>query len=417
MPRRLLFVTDVKLLPLDQGMRVRVWTLVAGCGRGFAVTLVAPPPDDPAHRAEIERVCERVVWVEAKPGAALGPRLADMWTGIRAAPGLRLPGSVASYQRFATALREIDLDDYDLVWAERPHIARLFGDIASRTIIDLDDIEHERMRLGARFQPPAARSWAKLVYRYGLYRWMELTWSRRFLATVVCSAGDRRYLEERGCDNVIVVPNGVNESATTLPAAPAPRTAAGALRMAFVGNVEHPPNLDGIGFFAHEVLPILRQTYPEAILDVLGPSATPELRTRFAGSVRFHGYVPDLAASLSTYDLLVAPIRFGSGTRVKLLDALACRIPIVCTPPAAEGLPLENGKHLLVANDATAFAQSVLMLKQDPAMGARLASSGADLVDAQFRSSVIQAALAQQLDRLLAEKSARDQKSGQPARL
>jgi glycosyltransferase involved in cell wall biosynthesis len=408
MPRRLLFATDVKLLPLDQGMRVRVWTLLAGCGRGFAVTLVAPPPDDPEHRAQIERRCERVVWLDNKPASALAPRLVDIWASIRAAPGLRLPGSVASYQKFVAALRELDLDDYDLVWAERPHIARLFRSVRERTIIDLDDIEHQRMRLGAKYQRPPARSWAKLVYRYSLYRWMELTWSRSFLATVVCSDDDRRYLEERGCRNVIVVPNGVNESATTLPVEPSPRTAASALRLAFLGNVEHPPNLDGISFFAHEVLPIIREAHPDAVLDVLGPSATAELRTRFAGSVRFHGYVPDLAAALSEYDLLVAPIRFGSGTRVKLLDALACRIPIVSTTPAAEGLPVEDGKHLLLANGAGEFAETVLRLKQDPAMGARLASSGAALVNSLFRSDLIQAQLAEQLDRLLAEKAARD---------
>ena len=160
MPRRLLFVTDVKPLPLDQGMRVRVWNLLAGCARGFSVTLVAPPPDDPGQRAPIECVCERVVWLGEQPVSGVAPRLATWWAGMLAAPGIRLPRNVRSYRRFAAALRGLELDAYELVWAERPHIARLFQDVRTRTIVDLDDVEHRRMRQAARFQRPQERSWA-----------------------------------------------------------------------------------------------------------------------------------------------------------------------------------------------------------------------------------------------------------------
>jgi glycosyltransferase involved in cell wall biosynthesis len=158
--------------------------------------------------------------------------------------------------------------------------------------------------------------------------------------------------------------------------------------------VAHPPNLDGITFFVEEVLPILRRSYPDAVLDVVGPSATPELQSRYAGWVRFRGYLPDLAAALADYDVLVAPIRFGSGTRVKLLDAMACRIPIVTTAAGAEGLPVVDGEHMLIADGAADFAGKVLRIKRDPPLGRRLIESGAALVDGRFRSSGIQSAVA-----------------------
>lgn len=391
--RRLLFATDVKLLPLDQGMRVRVSNLVAGCARACSVTLVAPAPDDPANRAPIERMCERVVWLGEQRVTGAGPRLATWWAGLLAAPGLRRPRNVRSYARFVAALRTVDLDAYDLVWAERPHVARLFEGVRARTIIDLDDIEHRRLRQAARFQRSRHPFGVVQPYRYALYRWMELSWSQKFLATVVCSEEDREYLIGKGCRNVAVVPNAVNEAATSGHVA-APRRGGGPPRLAFLGNVAHPPNLDGIAFFVEEVLPILRKLHPEAILDVLGPSATPELRARYASRARFLGYVPDLAQALADYDVLVAPIRFGSGTRVKLIDAMACRIPIVTTAAGAEGLPVVDGEHLLLASGAADFAEKVLRIKRDPALGDRLAASGARLVELRFRSDAIQAQVA-----------------------
>ena len=99
--------------------------------------------------------------------------------------------------------------------------------------------------------------------------------------------------------------------------------------------------------------------------------------------------------------MLVAPIRFGSGTRVKLLDAMACRIPIVTMAPGVEGLPVVDGEHVLLAHGAADFAEKVLRLKRDPALGEHLTASGAALVDSRFRSGVIQAQVASWLDRLV----------------
>jgi glycosyltransferase involved in cell wall biosynthesis len=408
MRRRLLFVTDVKLLPLDQGMRVRVSNLVGGCARAFDVTLVAPAPDDPEHRRAIERQVERVLWLDEQPVDGAGARLSDWWAGMRAAPGLRRRWNVRWYGRYAAALRQLDLEAFDLVWAERPHIARLFQGVRRRTIIDLDDIEHRRMVQAMSYQRPRGGAWVLTAYRYALYRWLELTWSRGFLANVVCSEEDRRYLEGKGLHNVAVVPNGINEGASVPREPIRPRSADGALRLAFLGNVAHPPNLDGIEFFTAEVLPLLRSAHPGTVLDVLGPSATPELRTRFDTHARFLGYVPDLGSALAEYDMLVAPIRFGSGTRVKLLDAMACKIPIVTTAAGAEGLPVVDGEHLLLASGASHFAEQVVRLKRDPALGRGLADRGAALVDRRFRSDVIQQQVAGWLGRLAAGAPARE---------
>jgi glycosyltransferase involved in cell wall biosynthesis len=292
----------------------------------------------------------------------------------------------------------LDLDCFDIIWAERPHIARLFRNRCSRTIIDLDDIEHRRMSRARKYE--RSRGLGQLVkylYRYLLYRRMELSWSRSFLATVVCSEEDRVYLEERGCRNVAVVPNSVSEQVSIGGGFATDATPDGPLRLVFVGNVAHHPNLDAITFFAEEILPRLQAVDSRTAFDVLGPSADTALQDRFASRVTFRGYVPNLATALRGYDVFVAPIRFGSGTRVKLLDAMACGIPIVTTRAGAEGLPVVDGKHMLLAEHGAEFATQILRIKRAPALGKTLALNGAALVEGHFRSSTIQSHVVQWL--------------------
>ena len=399
MPRRLLFLTDVTPLPLDRGQRVRVGSLLDACGEVFQVTLIAPPPASPEERAAVEARCERVVWVGDSRSGRADRQLGNWLRAARLAPGLRRPRTLRMYLRYVAALGSLDLDRFDVIWAERPHIARLVGRHPARTVLDLDDIEHRGVARALTVQGGwrASPALPGKLHHYLLYRSMELSWARRFLAVVVCSDEDRAYLEEHGLRNVRVVPNGGSDALPARFDAPMVRGAGGPLRLAFLGNLGHPPNRDAIAWFDAEILPRLRAVYPEAVLDVLGPSADDALRARYAGRVRFLGFVPDLPAALSGYDVFVAPIRFGGGTRVKLLDAMACRIPVVTTVVGAEGLPVRDGEQLLMRETPEAFAQAVLALKQDPERGTRLAGAAQALVEKRFRGPTIRAHLAEWL--------------------
>jgi len=397
---RLLFVTDVTLFPLDQGMRVRVANLLAACTSVFAVTLIAPMPEDETGRAWLEGLCDRTVWLgEQRATGGIGA-VGAWWAAYRAAPGIRSLAAVRRYALFVAAIRTLDLSEYDLIWAERPHIARLFARQRTRTIIDFDDIEHRR--ISQTLSPGLVRPWSPAflvsLYRMRLYRWLELSWSRDFLAKVVCSEEDQHYLESNGCHRIVVVPNGTNAAATETGVGSSCRTATEPLKVVFLGNIAHQPNLDAVTYFADDILFRLKAVYPDTFFDVLGPSAGPQIRERFSSRATFRGFVPDLQAALSNYDIFVAPIRLGSGTRVKLLDAMACRIPIVTTPAGAAGLPVVDGEHLLLAHDASDFAEKVVRLKSDPALGVRLATNAAALVEARFRSPAIRDLVARWLE-------------------
>lgn len=390
--RSILFVTDVTPLPLDRGQRVRVANVLAACRREFKVTFLGPKPPTPRLQAEFADSCDGLVWIDSVPPRQLGhPK--SLLAALRAAPGLRLPRTVRMYVPFAAALHTVDPGEFDLVWAERPHIARLLAAVRKRTILDLDDVEHVRIRRHLALH----RSWwpsgelLREVNRYFLYRRMELRWSRGFRATVVCSESDRLYLEGHGCRNVRVVPNGVNESGTSGNEQRGGTTAGGRpLRVAFLGNLAHGPNLDAVTYFADEVLPLLKTTEPDFVFEVFGPVGDDARVRPYRDRVRFHGFVPDIAAALSECDVFVAPIRYGSGTRVKLLDAMACGIPVVTTAVGAEGLDVVDGEHVLVAAGARGLADAIAAIWRDPSLGPRLAGRARELVDRRYRNAAIQ---------------------------
>lgn len=392
--KRLLFVTDVTPLPLNSGQRVRVRHLVAACRRVADVTLVAPPPDDPADRRQIETECARVVWVGDAP-LARGWRGAKLTAATAATmAGLPFPSSVARYRRFVDAIGRADPADADLIWAERPHIAKLCSAYASKTIVDLDDLDHVKH---AR-QRDALTGWrakAKAAYRVAYYRRLEISWARGLFASVVCSQEDRAYLARHGCANAICVPNGAE-----LPTQARARARSGAipLRIVFLGNMGYAPNADGLAFFVERILPPLLKAAPDATCDVIGPNADESVRARFGQSVNFRGFADDLGAALADYDSMAVPLRVGGGTKLKVLDAMACALPVVTTSIGAEGLGLTHGANAWIADTPEAFVEGLLALKRDPEFAARMATDARAHVVARFSWPAIEERLAQWLD-------------------
>jgi glycosyltransferase involved in cell wall biosynthesis len=99
--------------------------------------------------------------------------------------------------------------------------------------------------------------------------------------------------------------------------------------------------------------------------------------------------VPDLTVELREAALAVVPIRFGGGTRIKILEAFAHGLPVVTTTVGAEGLEVEDGRHLLVADDADALASACLRLLDDRDLRSRLAAAGRALWQERYRSSAV----------------------------
>ena len=395
--RQLLFISDIFPFPLDRGQRVRVQNLLSACGRAFDVTFVGPRPELDEHRDHVERHCVKAVYLREPPRG-----LRARWPVLREAAAVASVArrrTVRMYEPFVAALQSLDLRQFDMVWAERVPIARLCRDpgLRARTIVDLDDLEHVKM--GRQLTMRLSRSPPRDLWRYARYRHWELKSSRRFLASIVCSKEDRDYLARHGCDNAVCVPNGVVLPRGT-SSRPPPHTPRQGPKIVFVGNVDYEPNGDAIAFFGSDILPRIRAELPGATFDVIGQGATSADRERAGPEVRFRGFVDDLGAALAEYDLMVAPLRFGSGTKLKVLDAMAYRIPLVTTSVGAEGLLLAHREHVWIADSAEAFADGVCTLANDPALADGMASKAFALVRERFSWSAIQDRLVDWLEGL-----------------
>jgi glycosyltransferase involved in cell wall biosynthesis len=123
--------------------------------------------------------------------------------------------------------------------------------------------------------------------------------------------------------------------------------------LVFVGSMDWMPNDDGIRWFVEKVFPRVREKFPDATLTVVGrtPSATLQQLAARTRGVEVTGTVADVRPYLARASISVVPLRVGGGTRLKIYEAMAMGIPVVSTTIGAEGLPVQNGTHLVLADD------------------------------------------------------------------
>jgi len=147
----------------------------------------------------------------------------------------------------------------------------------------------------------------------------------------------------------------------------------------YMGDYKYFPNTDAVLYFAHEILPLVRRQRPDFRLVLLGKDAPPEIRALHndpAMPVTWAGLVDDTRPYLHRSAMFVCPLRSGSGTRFKLMESLACGCPVISTTVGAEGLAARDGEHMLLRDTPQNFAEAILRLLDDPALGRRIGQQG-----------------------------------------
>jgi glycosyltransferase involved in cell wall biosynthesis len=142
--------------------------------------------------------------------------------------------------------------------------------------------------------------------------------------------------------------------------------------IAFSGNFEYHPNIDAVRFLLDEIWPEIRRRHPEFRLRLIGRNS----QLFRAPGVETTGPVEDALSEIAAASVVIAPLRVGSGTRIKILEAWAAGRPVVATPLAVEGLNFEDGHDVLLATAATELADAVDLLLADPQTSERIARAG-----------------------------------------
>jgi glycosyltransferase involved in cell wall biosynthesis len=193
------------------------------------------------------------------------------------------------------------------------------------------------------------------------------------------SEGDARTLAVLGAESPRVVPNGVDLSRYRYRPEPA-----GEDRLFFVGDMAWPPNAEGIRWFCAEVWPRLTLLRPESRAEILGRAAPADLARRAPPGISFPGEGDDTRPYWDRAAVAVVPLLAGGGTRLKILEAAACGVPVVSTPVGAEGLDLLPGSEIVIAEGAEEFAEAVARLLADPPARRSLAAAARARVEGQY---------------------------------
>lgn len=215
--------------------------------------------------------------------------------------------------------------------------------------------------------------------------------SRLFDHLVAMSEVDLELLRRlTGHPSIVVAPNGVATEHYRPIGTPSEDK-----RIVFAATMNHPPNRDGILYFAREIWPLIQASEPEARLDIVGSHPPEDVRALRGDHVRVTGFVPDTRPYIAAGQVFICPLRFASGTRLKVLEAMAMEKPVVSTRVGAEGISCSTGNDILIADEPSEFADHVVRLLRDRDAARRIGAAGREVAK-QYDWSVV----AQPLDAL-----------------
>jgi glycosyltransferase involved in cell wall biosynthesis len=174
----------------------------------------------------------------------------------------------------------------------------------------------------------------------------------------------------------------------------------------FIGGFQHPPNTDGVLWYAREVLPLVRERLPGVPTYIVGNQPPPNVREVASEDLVVTGYVPDVTPYFTGCRLSIAPLRYGAGVKGKVNLAMSYGVPVVATTPGIEGMHLVAGRDVLVGDTAEAFADAIVQAYGDERLWQRLSAAGRDNIRAHFSRDVARASLAALLE-VARERAAR----------
>lgn len=380
---KLLWVKTNLLHPVNTGGAIRTYHMLRHLRAEHQITYLAPVVAGAEETMrQAGEYCDRLVtvpWV----GAA---QRTEWRFYAQALANLRSPLPLA-LERFAipalgVALRDlVARESFDLAVCDFLFPALQFGEIVGTPQLlfqhNVETLIWERI---ARQSRGLAR-WYFRAQAQRMREW-EGRLARRFGHVVVVSRKDAALMGEWfGTRNVTVVPTGVDAEFYR----PAPQPAVGP-DVVFVGSLDWQPNVDGLRWFVDAIWPVIRARRPDARFHVVGrrPTRAVVRATREQPGVYLWPDVPDVRERLNGAAVVVVPLRVGSGTRLKVYEALACGKAVIATTVGAEGLEVIPGKHFVLADDSSSFADAVLALLNDPARRRALGEAGRELVAHSF---------------------------------
>ena len=377
----ILWIKTELLHPVDKGGRIRTYQMLRALRQQHQVTYLTLDDGSAAPDAA-EKASEYADTLIRIPFRSAPKRSGRFWGELAMNLGSRLPYAVAKYRspELTRAIRQVLRGgDVDVVVCDflAPSLNVPDG-LGVPTVLFQHNVEAEiwRRHFEVRSNPLARSYFRRQWQRMERFEQAEC---RRFDRVIAVSEQDAALMRTAyGVPHVAAVPTGVD----TEYFSPSGNVRREPRHLVFTGSMDWLPNEDGIRWFVTEILPRLKTLVPDVTVTIVGrhpPEAIRALAERDP-SVRVTGTVPDVRPYIESAAGFIVPLRIGGGTRLKIFEAMAMECPVVSTSVGAEGLPVRDGEHLLLADSADDFARAAADLLLKPAEARTLAQAAAALV-------------------------------------
>lgn len=196
-----------------------------------------------------------------------------------------------------------------------------------------------------------------------LQMWEKRIWGKA-TRVIAVSDEDRQVIEAcTGNEKIYVIPNGVDVKEFRYQPK---KTHKQSVVFLFVGNFAWMQNRDAVNYLLRDIWPSIKTHFPNALLRIVGKQAPHELKKLITGAhAQLLDDVEDITKEYEMADALIAPIRIGSGSRYKILEAMASGVPVITTAVGASGLDVKDGQELLIANTPEEFLEAIDTLITD----------------------------------------------------
>ena len=415
--------------PPSSGKRLRTLNLMLRLARRHRITYIARAPNDAdANREAAAYLGDHGVEPLLVPDPLPSKKGMGFYARLACNVLSPLPYSAASHRsrRMADAVRAyaarhaVDLWQFEwtpYVATLPPHPQRLSVGATGRGRAERSANGHERRLLIAHnldsliWQRYHENERHPLKRSFIREQWRKFErFERRVFAEVdrviAVSHEDAALLRRQfGVESVDVVENGIDRAYYELV-----RGERKPATILFVGSLDWRPNLDAVRLLLDSIFPAVRRTEPSAQLRIVGRTPPPWLVHRVAATkgVEMHANVADVRPFLADSSVLAVPLRIAGGSRLKILEALACGLPVVSTRIGAEGLELQNGGHLVVVEGIGDMGAALIESIRNPQTARAMAQLGRQFVLERYDWDI----LAERLERawekcLVGERRAR----------
>ncbi len=374
---QILFLSAWFPYPPNNGSKLRIYNLLRGLAEKHEITLIsfADQPGIDPDVPELKDLCRKIRVVPVtwfNPGS-LRARLAIF------SPKPRSIIDTFSPQMAETIAEEVHIYPFDLVIASQTRMAGYRPSFRRLPAL------FEEVEVGVLYGNFAEAVNRKERLRHGL-TWLKhrnylAGLLRQYAASTVASQTEQELLQKltitRAVDNVVVIPNCIDVTTYTgVMANPRPNT------LIYTGSFSFTPNYEAMLWFINRVLPLVQAQIPDVHLTITGDKAERPLPE--SSGISHVGFVDDIRTFVASSWISLAPLQTGGGTRLKILEAMALKTPVVATTKGAQGLEGRDGEHFLLADAPQEFAAAVVRLLQDNSLRQKLTENAYQLVKMQY---------------------------------